>query len=156
LFGIFAGRLLKTTRVHPDRKVAWLLAGGALAVALGFAWSVQFPLIKRIWSSSFCLVASGYAAMLLAVFYQVIDVWRMQRWCTPFVWMGMNSITIYVGANLLGFSKIAERLVGGDVKAYLDTHVAVGFGNVLIAVVSLALAFLLCWFLHRKRIFLRV
>ncbi len=156
LFGAFAGRLLKSERIDPMRKVQWLFAAGAVGVAVAFAWSIPFPFIKRIWTSSFCLAASGYAAMLLAVFYLIVDVWRFRRWCQPFVWVGMNSITVYVGANLLGFPKIAERFVGGDVKAFLDSHVAQGFGSLVVALVSLSLAVLLCWFLHRKKIFLRV
>ncbi|HEY2574631.1 MAG TPA: DUF5009 domain-containing protein [Verrucomicrobiaceae bacterium] len=156
LFGIFTGRLLKTERLSPRQKVMRLLVAGAVSVAIGWLWSLQFPLIKRIWTSSFCLVAGGISAMLLAVFYQIVDVWRFQKWCRPFVWMGMNSITIYLAANLVGFNKIAERFVGGDVKAFLDTRVAQGFGQLVIALVGLALAVLLCWFLHRKKIFLRV
>jgi hypothetical protein len=30
-------------------------------------------------SSSFCLVANGLAAMILGVFYLVVDVWRWQK-----------------------------------------------------------------------------
>src|SRR4051812_44399192 len=133
------------------RKAQYLLAAGAVGVAVAFGWSYSFPFIKRIWTSSFCLAASGYAALLLGLFYLVIDVWEFRRWCQPFVWVGMNSITVYVGANLLGFPKLAERFVGGDINAFLDTHVAQGFGSVVIALVSLGLAVLLCWFLHRKR-----
>ena len=156
LFGAFAGRLLKNERVEPRRKTIWLLAGGAALVALGFLWSLQFPLIKRIWTSSFCLVASGYAAILLAAFYFIVDVCKFQTWCRPFVWIGMNSITIYLAVNLVSFPKLAERFAGGDVRAFLDANVAKGFGGLVIALTGLALAVLLCWFLHRRRIFLRV
>jgi hypothetical protein len=60
--------------VPPPRKVRWLLAAGAALVALGLAWSPWFPLINRIWTSSFCLVTSGCSALLLALFYHLIDV----------------------------------------------------------------------------------
>jgi predicted acyltransferase len=156
LFGAFAGRLLKNQRVEPKRKVAWLLAAGAAGVVLGLLWSVQFPLIKRIWTSSFCLVAGGLSAIVFAEFYLIVDVWKCQRWCQPLVWFGMNSITIYLAVNVLSFPKIAERLVGGDVKAFFDTQIAEGLGAVVIALTAFGLAILFCWFLHRKRIFLRL
>jgi predicted acyltransferase len=94
--------------------------------------------------------------MLLAAFYWLVDVRQMRKWCQPFVWIGMNSITVYLAVNIVSFPKVAERFVGGDVKASLDAHVAAGFGSLVIALSALALAVLLCWFLHRKRIFLRV
>ena len=34
---------------------------------------------------------------------QLNDVWQYQRWCQPFVWLGMNSILTYVAANILNF-----------------------------------------------------
>jgi len=136
--------------------VIYLLSFGALAVIAGFAWGMSFPVVKKIWTSSFVLVAGGYSAMLLAVFYQVVDVWQRRDWCQPFVWIGMNSITIYVASNLLQFRTVATRLVGGDVKKALDTHITDGAGNLLIALVGFALIFWFVNFLYRRKIFLRL
>ena len=107
----------------------------------------------------------GYWALLtfvpfpdlqLNLFYLIVDVWKMQRWCVPFVWIGMNAITVYLAANLLSFSRVAQRIVGGDVEQFLNTQVAAGAGGVFVALVSLGLALLFVWFLHGRRIFLRV
>jgi predicted acyltransferase len=119
---------------------------------------LQFPVIKKIWTSSYVLVAGGYSALLLGAFYLVVDVWKYQKWCQPFVWMGMNAITIYLIKNFLGgtFSPLAARVLGGDVKAWLDAHVAKGFGDLLIAVGGLLIAFWIVRFLYQKKIFLRV
>jgi hypothetical protein len=57
--------------------------------------------------------------------------------------------------NLVSFPKLAERLVGGDVKAALD-GITKGLGGFVIASVSLAFVLLLARFLHQRRIFLRV
>jgi hypothetical protein len=71
--------------------------------------------------------------------------------------MGMNSITIYVTSNILGgFRRIAPRLVGGDVKVFLDEHVAKGCGDMVISIVGLLLAFWLVHFLYKRKIFLRL
>lgn len=156
LAGIFAALLLRQRTLDDRRKAAWLFAGGAAAVAIALVWSLQFPLIKRMWSSSFCLLTIGCGAMLFAVFYLVIDVWQMRRWCQPFVWIGSNAITIYLASSLVPFGKIAERLAGGDVKAFLDAHIAKGFGSLVTALVALALAVWLTRFLYQRKIFLRV
>ena len=154
LFGIFAGRLLKSA-ADPRRKVALLFAAGAAGVLLGWLWSFQFPLIKRIWSSSFILVASGYSAMMLGLFYYIVDVRKWSRWCEPFVWIGMNPITLYLSTKVISYSQVAEMFVGGDVKAFFDAQ-SPGLGGLVIAIVALGLVFLLAGFLHRRRIFLRV
>jgi predicted acyltransferase len=154
LFGIFAGRLLKSG-ADPRRKVALLLAAGAAGIQIGWLWSFQFPLIKRIWTSSFILVASGYSAMLLGLFYYIVDVRKWSRWCEPFVWIGMNPITLYLSTRVISYSQVAEMFVGGDVKAFFDAR-AQGLGSLVVATFALGLVFLLAWFLHRRRIFLRV
>lgn len=156
LFGIMAGWLLTSTRWTGGQKVAWLLSAGAAGVALGLLWGVQFPIIKRIWTSSFCLVASGCSAMLLALFYLIVDVWRWQKWCVPFLWIGANALAVYLAVNLVEFNALAARFVGGDVQAFLDAHVARGMGGLVIALVGVLLPVLLVRFLYQRKIFIRL
>jgi predicted acyltransferase len=156
LLGIFAGLLIRSAKFCDKWKLIYLVSFGVAGVLLGFLWGMQFPVVKKIWTSSFVLVAGGYSALLLAAFYLVVDVWKCQRWCQPFVWIGMNSITVYVANNIIGFRKLADRFAAGDVKVFLDANVAKGFGDLMLAFVSLGLGVLLCWFLHRKKIFLRL
>jgi len=156
LLGVLAGLLLRNQRVDDRRKVTLLLSAGIVSVIAGFAWGTQFPVIKKIWSSSFVLVTAGYSAILLGVFYQVIDVWKKQSWCQPFVWYGTNAITVYLADNLIGFRRVASRLLGTDVKAFLDTHIAAGFGDLMLSFGEIGIGLCLVWFLYRRRIFLRL
>jgi predicted acyltransferase len=155
LLGILAGRLLQAGQVAPRRKVLILALGGAAAIGLGLLWSIEFPLVKKLWSSSFCLVAAGSSSLLLAVFYLVVDIEGWRRWCVPLVWVGMNPITLYLLSQLVSFPKIAERLAGGDVKEFLD-RIAPGAGAAGVALVSFLLVLALAGFLYRRKIFLRV
>lgn len=157
LLGVFAGLLLKNQSVPAQRKAIYLIGVGVAGAALGWVWGLQFPVIKKIWTSSYVLVAGGYSAILLGVFYQVVDVWQVRAWCQPFVWMGMNSITVYLASNMLGgFRKLAMRLAGGDVKLCFDNHVAQGLGDMVISLVGLALAFWFVRFLYQRKVFLRL
>jgi predicted acyltransferase len=158
LLGVFAGLLLRNASFSDTRKLAHLVGWGLAAVALGWIWdAVQFPVIKKIWTSSYVLVAGGYSALLLALFYFVVDMCKIRGWCQPFVWMGMNSITIYLASNLLGsFRKPAARLVGGDIRRFFEEHVAQGAGDMIISIVGLLLAFWFVRFLYNRKIFLRL
>ena len=144
-------------KIKDHRKVLYLLSFGVLGVVVGWLWGLQFPVIKKIWSSSYVLVAGGYSAILLGVFYQIVDVWKWQKWCRPFVWIGMNPLTLYLADNILGgYASLAPRLAGGNIKAFFDAHVALGFGQLMISVTGLVLAFWLAHFLYRRQIFLRL
>jgi predicted acyltransferase len=157
LLGVFAGLLLKNQAVEDRRKVIYLIGFGIAAAVLGWLWSLQFPVIKRAWTSSYVLVAGGYSAILLGTFYLIIDLWHARRWCQPFVWMGMNSITIYLVAEVVGgFSSLATRFAGGDIKLFFDQRVTAGFGDLIIALLGLALAFWFVRFLYQRKLFIRL
>ena len=89
---------------------------GVALVVLGWLWNFQFPVIKKIWTSSYVLVAGGYSCMLLGLFYLIVDVWKCQKWAQPFVWIGANSITIYLVHNIINFQTLSARFAGGDVQ----------------------------------------
>lgn len=156
LLGIFAGLLIQNRGISDQRKVFWLIGAGAVGVVIGFLWGFSFPVIKKVWSSSYVLVAGGYSAILLGVFHQVIEVWKYQKWAQPFIWIGANAITLYLASNIIGFSRLANRFAGGDVKIFFDLAIGKGFGDLVLALVSLGLMLLLAWFLYRRKIFLRV
>jgi len=150
LIGVFAGLLLGNKNVSGQRKVAYLAGAGVAGVALGWLWDLQFPVIKKIWTSSYVLVTGGYSALLLALFYQVVDIWKYQKWVQPFVWIGVNPITIYMAVNLIDFGQIAQRLVGGDINHYCGAY-----GHLVINVTGLMLELWFLHFLYRRKIFLR-
>ena len=90
----------------------YLAAAGALGVVLGSLWGNQFLVIKKIWTSTYVLIAGGYSALLLALSYQMIEIWKYRAWAQPFIWIGTNSITIYMAAKLIDFEGIARRIAG--------------------------------------------
>ena len=91
----------------------------------------------------------------LGLFYWIVDVRGWSRRCVPFVWIGMNPITLYRSTRFLSDTKSAEMFLGGDVKAFLDAR-AQGLGDLVVGLGTLGFVFLLAWLLHRRKIFLRV
>jgi hypothetical protein len=77
-------------------------------------------------------------------------------WCRPFVWIGLNPITLYLATALIDFDRIARHFAGGDVARYLDLHFVPGMGELLLAILTLGLLVGLAGFLYRKKIFLRI
>lgn len=155
ILGTMAGECLRRADRTSRQKIAWLATAGTVGVAAGWTWHLQFPVVKDIWTSSFVLVAGGYSFWLLAAFYYVVDVRQWRGWCQPFLWIGLNPITLYLATALVNFREIAEKLGGGSLARWLDARCA-GLGELTLALLTLGLIVALAGFLHRRKIYLRV
>ena len=152
ILGIFAGMLIRREDLSNAQKVGFLALAGLVCLGLGWAWGLQFPIIKKLWTSSFVLFAAGWSFLLVAVFYLVIDVWNLKLWARPFVWIGMNCITVYMARNLVGgFNKLVGRVIHPPmVEAMGD------WGSLVVTSLGLLIAIAFCRYLYAKQIFLRV
>ena len=151
VFGVFAGLLLRDSRISGEQKTLWLIAGGCALLVGGYLWAPQFPIIKAIWTSSFVLVTAGYSAILLGIIHHMVDVWKWRRWTTIFTWIGANAITLYVLNE-----SVAQRIAGGDLAASLDRAVTDGAGGFVLHILALLCAITLARFMYRRKIFVRV
>jgi len=155
LLGLLACRGLGRSSRPPTVRAAALIIGGLVLVGLGHLWGLQFPVIKKLWTSSFVLVAGGWSGVLLGGFYLVIDVHGMRTWAQPFVWVGANPLAIYLASSIVDFGQLAARFAGGSIAAALNAAWP-GLGGFTLALVGAALCFGLCRFLYDRRIFLRL
>jgi predicted acyltransferase len=155
LLGVLSGLLLRDEATTQHQKAALLAGIGAALLLLGLLWGLEFPVIKKIWTSSYVLVAGGWSMLLLSLFYLVIDVWGFRAWSIPFVWIGTNALAIYVITNVADFWKISSRLVGGDVAAWLDGRWS-GLSGLVTGCVCVGLCMAVARFLYRRGIFLRL
>jgi predicted acyltransferase len=151
LIGVLAGLLLVRDDVGGTAKSLRLLAWGAALVALGWAWGREFPIVKKLWTSSFVCVTGGCSLGLLGAFHQIVDVWGFKRAVTPFIWIGANPLTIYFGSQILNFRKIAERFAGGELKQSLGAA-----GDPFLALVAVLILFAFARFLYKRQLFLRL
>src|SRR5262249_41613809 len=101
LFGVLAGRWLRTTRSGGGGGPGVVLAGRVWLVA-GTALDTSYcPAIKRLWTPSWVVYSTAWTCWLLALFYGVIDVAGWRGWAFPLVVVGVNSIVMYVMAQLM-------------------------------------------------------
>jgi predicted acyltransferase len=150
LLGVACGQLLRLGSVGAHRKTLILVAAGGLLLAAGMAVWPLYPPIKKVWTSTFTLLAGGSSMMLMALFFLLIDVWRFRRWGLFFYVIGLNSITIYMAVKLVDFKFTADLLLGGAASRCGPWEPALLTGG------ALALEWLLLWALYRKGIFFRV
>jgi len=166
LMGVLAGLWLKSSRTV-GRKTAGLALASLCSLAAGYLWSMEFPLNKNMWTSSFVLVAGGYSLALLAFCYFTIEQmnWR-KGWTRPWLIFGSNAIAAYMFSELVPGIIDAIRLKDSagrpvDLNAVIfrnsfahipNPHLAAFAYSVSFA----AFCFIPVWILYRKKIFLKV
>lgn len=114
LLGLIVGELLRANSTS-GKKLKQMLIVGAVCLALGLAAGYTVcPIVKRIWTPSWALASGGIVVWMLALFYLTFDHWNMRRLAWPLAVVGMNSIVIYLMAQLMK----------GWTLAALKTHLA--------------------------------
>lgn len=156
LIGVLCGMTLKDERLAPARKSLVLIGAGVVMLAVGYLWSLQFPIIKALWTSSFVLVAGGWSAILLGLMHQIVDVRGYKAWSTALMWIGANAILLYFINGIVGFEPLARRFVGGDFGALIDAATTPGVARLLSHSLALVFVLALAGYLYRRKIFLRV
>ena len=157
---VMAGHLLRTEIPGP-RKVYILAALGIGTLALGSLWggwffgtgkfyAGLFPIIKRLWTSSFVLFSAGLSYLLLALFYPIIDVWGLKKWALGFVVIGTNAIFIYMATHLFNFRHISDPLING-----LDRFVGL-WKELIHPLAAFAVIWLILFWMYRKKSFIKV
>jgi predicted acyltransferase len=157
IWGVLAGKLLASSKKEWT-KVQLLLIYGGLALILGYVLNYAGidPIIKRICTASFVLVSGGWALLTLAFFYWLVDIKGVKKWTWFFTVVGMNPIFIYLFMETAG----KRWMVDFSASFVADAMVRLGaeenlafFANSLVV---LALAWGICYWLYRKKIFFRI
>ena len=154
LLGALTGHFLasESPRLNGLKKGLIMLGTGIAFLGVGKLWGLAFPIIKNLWTSSYVLFAGGWSLILLAVFYLVIDVWRIRRWSFPFVVIGLNSITIYMlCAGIINFQSMNKFFFTGVMKLFSEPA-----RPVISSIGILVCEWVLLYILYRKKIFLKV
>lgn len=103
--GLMSGRVLVHFKNHSERLIRWLPAGALLLLIAGALCGFSqneglIPFNKNLWSASFGLGLGGGGLFMLSIVYMPVDYYRV--WTgAPFRYLGMNSILIYMGSEIL-------------------------------------------------------
>ena len=153
MLGMFAGDLVRLPedKMSGGRKTLWLLAAAVACAGLAALWNLDFPINKKLWSSSFVLAVGSYSFACFAIFYYIIDVKGWNKWAFPLQVIGMNSITIYLLQRIVTISSINTYFLGG-----LAGLCSEPVGKAILAAGYVLISWLILYFLYRKEVFLKV
>lgn len=152
LLGVLVGQRIRHFGGPATRCGLELLAGGLACLALGWGWSLTFPIIKDLWSPSFILWSAGWSLLLLGCFYLMMDVWK-QRWVGwVFLPIGMNAIFIYATQWYVPWRGIRDFFFRG----YSETLENPEIRQLVLAAGLVLVQWLVLWWLYRKKQFIRL
>lgn len=157
--GVLTGYLLLSKQTA-EHKIIWIMVAGTICCVLGYLWDLVFPINKNLWTSSYVLVTSSFALLLLGTLYWFVDVLKYHRWTPFFVAFGVNAITAYVLHGVLidlfvidaGNTTLREGSYQGLVHLGLGMELA----SFVWAVLYMLLCFIPIWFMYKKNIIVKI
>ncbi|MEN8247952.1 MAG: hypothetical protein ABFS32_03405 [Bacteroidota bacterium] len=159
LSGYLFGKLVGKYK-DMDLVARILLVGNVLLLA-GYAWGLVFPVNKALWTSSYVLVTSGIAAIVLGILIYLIDIKGWSRWAVPFEAFGMNPLIIFVLSII--WVKTYFQIDMGEMNMYGWLYATVfkpiinpTFGSLLFALFHVFGCWVVAYILYRKKIYIKI
>ena len=150
MLGTFAGKIMKEGKENRKGVVRLLLLLGIVLIGVSLLWSLQMPIIKRLWTCSMTLFSGGLCFLLMGLFYYWIDYKGHTYGLDWLKIYGMNSITAYILGEVVNFRCIAASISYG-LEQFLGNYYSVwlSFANYLIV-------FFILQMMYKHRIFLKI
>ncbi len=163
LLGAFMGKLL-LSEADRTEKLNRMFIFGSVILVVGLLVQYGCPLSKKVWTSSFALATSGFASLLLALFYWLIDIRGKKSWTGFFRVFGVNPLPLYVLSSIFASLLGMRFMVSGtetSVKSFLYNDVLSPFlgdylGSLAYALLLVAIIWLVGYILDRKKIYIRL
>jgi predicted acyltransferase len=99
VLGGWVGAQVARQRPRPE-LVQWLFLRASALLVMAYAWQLDMPLNKKIWTSSYVLLTTGLAMMTLAVLVHVVEIRNRPAeqagWARFFEVYGRNPLFIFV------------------------------------------------------------
>ncbi|MCE2699580.1 MAG: acyltransferase family protein [Nostocales cyanobacterium LE14-WE4] len=165
LAGYFTGQWIKDKKQATSQTSMDLVLFGLCCLVIAIIWDVAFPINKKIWTSSYVLFTAGWALMLLAACYELIEVRLIKRWSKPFEIMGLNAIALFVASVFLIKITAKTQLGTGETAVSIYNWIyqnifaswAGNFnGSFLFALVTLLFWYGVAVLMYQKRWFIKV
>jgi len=173
IFGYIAGNYI-ISKGKTAEMLNGLFVAGAVLMFCGMAWGMNFPIIKKIWSSSYTVYTTGLALIILSVMIYIIEFKNLRGWLSRFFDVfGKNALFIFVLSGLLprlmGLIRIPNGANAEGKHLYLTPlswfyenvtkHIFPSeprIGSLVYALCFIAMMWFLAWLLDRKKIYIKV
>jgi predicted acyltransferase len=166
--------LRKEKENHPYYVIITGLFIAAMAfLVAGYVWDLSFPVNKRIWTSSYVVVTTGMATAILATLIYAIEVKGMRGWGTRFFDVfGKNALFVFALSAFLPRGLRLIRIPNGTdtngnpvyispwnwpyERIYKHIPGDPRIGSLCFALTVILFMWAICYWMDRKRIYIKV
>ena len=172
IFGYIVGNYIQQ-KGKTYEMLANLFVVAAVLIFVGFCWDLVFPVNKKIWTSSYVLYTTGLATMVLGIFIYLIEFKNVRgAWSRFFNVFGKNPLFVFALSaflpRTLSLIRIPDHINEKGQMIYTNPwnwlyqkvliHVpgAPEIGSLLYALCVILLMWAICYWLDKKKIYIKV
>jgi len=132
-----------------------MLIVGVVLVVVGYLMDPFIPIIKRISTSSFVIVSGGWSILTLALLFWIADIKKWDKgWPLFFGVVSMNSLFIYTFSHV-GGARLFERILHPFTYALFDWGGEL-MAQIITSLIVWAALWGLCYWMYKKRLFIKI
>ncbi len=172
IFGYMIGNYIRQ-KGKTYEMLSNLFVAGAILIFAGLCWDLVFPINKKIWTSSYVLYTSGLATMVLGILIYLIEFKEMKgSWSRFFDVFGKNALFVFAlsaflpktlsliripaGVNSSGDTRYTNPWSWLYDRVLIHTPGIPEIGSFLYAVAVILLMWFICWWMDKKKIYIKV
>ncbi|MFD0797250.1 acyltransferase family protein [Maribacter chungangensis] len=153
IWGVLAGQLL-IGNYSAKKKLQFLCIAGVIGLVIGYGLSPITPIIKKIATSTFVVASGGWSLIALALCYWLIDIKKYQKGVLYFAVVGMNPLFIYLFAHV-GGADLIKKIVLPFSNALFGWTGELS-AQIILSCIVLFLLWYICYWMYKKKIFIRI
>lgn len=161
LLGVLVAGLIRTG-LTPGAKVAVMTIGSFFGIFFGWvlsggngwiewSWFAVVPMIRALMTWTFILSAVGWTLLVFTYFYLVMDGLLLRGWALPLGLVGRNALAVFVVASLAREWAVRSALLVLPTSPPL----AATLRPLFVSLIVLAIFWLFCFLLYRRRMFFK-
>jgi predicted acyltransferase len=153
--GLLAGKMLQQ-RKDKSQIVKHLVVTGILLAVAGYGIGSFFPIIKKIWTSSFMLVTSGWAFLVFALIYWLIEIKGIKAGTKLWIIFGSNAIAIYVLADVFETLFLKTGVHDLAMLTMQNMDIFIKTASLIWAIFSVLVCYATGYLMYRKKVFIKL
>ena len=153
--GLLAGKFLKQNKEKQITALQMIVVG-LLLILVGNVSGIFFPVIKKIWTSSYVLVTSGWAFIVFALIYWIIDIKKWSFGNKFWIIFGSNAIAVYVLADVFETLFLYSGLHDWAMNSMQNMNIYIKTASLAWAFFSVMICFSAAFLMYRKKIFIKL
>ncbi len=138
-----------------------------ILITASLIWNLVFPINKKLWTSSYVLLAGGLSMSIFTFCYYLVDVKGIQNWGKFFKIFGTNAILGYMVSellvpilNMIQTTDASGKIINAQEAIYNNLFVSwagkTEIASFLFALIFMLVCWAIVWLFYRKGVFLKV